>query len=146
MHLVVRSTAAKGSRNFRQPHHFNRVNAILIKFAGKHGVHIWNHAVHTNHIHLHVQLSSPRGYKRFIRAVTSAIAWLVWKGRKKFWDRRPFSRIVRGRHEFAVMDDYIEINKIEVLGYTRAAARKILRRRREKEKPTLWAWVSSFRR
>jgi REP element-mobilizing transposase RayT len=129
MHFVMRSTQAKGNRSLRERSNLLKVEAILRSFAEKHGVRLFNFAVQTNHLHLYLQLSSVKGYFRFIRAITSAIAYAVARGVKKFWDRRPFSRIVRDDKEDVVLNDYVELNKLEANGFSREKARKVLAKR-----------------
>lgn len=130
MHIVMRSSLAKGKLGFRVPKNFQRIEKILKTFAARHGVRIDSHVIQFNHLHLQVQLSSIKGYKKFIRAVTAAIAMAItgmsrWNPMDvKFWDRRPFSRIVRGPLEEATLYEYIEINKYEALGFSRDDARK----------------------
>jgi hypothetical protein len=44
----------------------------------------------------------------------------TWSGR--FWDRRPYSRIVNGFLDNLRLNDYIRINKFEGFGYDRGEA------------------------
>lgn len=93
-------------------------------------------AVVGNHLHLQIKLTSRDAYKAFIRAITAAIAMAVtgasrWKplkqdARGRFWDYRPFTRIVVGIREFINLQNYIEINQLEGLGYSRIEARIIV--------------------
>lgn len=137
MHFVLRSTQAKGKWSFRAPKNFQRIEKILKTFAARHGVEIINYAINFNHVHFSAYVSSINGYKKFIRAVTGAIAMAVtgmsrWNPLDvKFWDRRPFSRIVRGHTEEVALDDYIEINKYEAKGFRREEARRRYHRDRK---------------
>tara|TARA_B100001989_G_C24249867_1_gene321528 strand:- start:304 stop:561 length:258 start_codon:yes stop_codon:yes gene_type:complete len=44
----------------------------------------------------------------------------------KFWDYRPFSRVVQGRKAFLNLEDYITINRMEGLGLPKSQARLLL--------------------
>jgi REP element-mobilizing transposase RayT len=132
MHLVLRSTRARGHWSFWRSHNNRRIEAILAKFSGRHGVRIISKANVGNHLHLHIRLFRISGYKRFIRAVTGAIAMAItgksrWSHdlafKQKFWDLRPFTRLVIGRRDFSNVKNYIRINQLEGLGYPRTAAR-----------------------
>jgi len=89
-----------------------------------------------NHLHLHIKLTHRLGYKPFIRAITSAIAMAVtgtsrWKPLKKsnsdrFWDYRPFTRVLQSFREYLNLQDYIEINQFEGLGHDRVSVRLFL--------------------
>lgn len=136
MHLVLRSTMAKGEWSFLRPNHQKLVKTLIQKFSVKHGVHIYSVANVGNHLHLQIKLSNRTTYRRFIRALTAAIAiaitrrsrWTFKPGmdRLKFWNRRPYSRIVVGRRSYLGLQDYIQINRIEGAGFTRNEARMIV--------------------
>lgn len=149
MHIVLRSTQAKGSKSFyryRKP-----ITEILSKFADKYGIKIVTFANAGNHLHLQIKLSNRFAYFKFIRAVTAAIAMKVggvnrWtkklatyevkqhemaqqtssssdRLRNRFWDRRPFSRVVESFKAYLNLKDYIRINQLEGEGYCRKGAR-----------------------
>ena len=87
-----------------------------------------------NSMEWHIKISKRRAYMSFIRAITSAIRMAVagnprWTDSKiigKFWDYRPFSRVVRGRQAFLDVEDYITINRIEGLGLPKTQARLLM--------------------
>ncbi len=127
MHMVLRSTKAKGEWSFKK--HDKKITNILNKFAIKYGVKIFSLANVGNHLHFHLKISNRHTYKPFIRAITSAIAMAVTKGSRwkklgqKFWDYRPFTRIVNGFKAFLTLRDYIEVNQLEGGGCDRLTAR-----------------------
>ncbi len=144
MHLVLRSTKAKGEWSFRKPKNQAHVNRIIDKFSVIYGVRVISMANVGNHLHLQIKLSNRFAYKPFIRAVTAAIAMAVtgrnrWsrasvppkpsdeKPRKeKFWDRRPFTRVVASFKAWLNLKDYVRINQLEGAGYKRSDARFML--------------------
>ena len=85
-----------------------------------------------NHLHLHLQLGNRYGYKPFIRATTAAIAMAITgasRWRKigvKFWDLRPFTRVVIGRKAWMILTRYIRLNQLEGMGYERATAKAVM--------------------
>jgi hypothetical protein len=54
-------------------------------------------------------------------AVTGASRWN--KLELKFWDRRPFTRVVKGFKAYLNLRDYIEINRLEGFGFQKPQAR-----------------------
>lgn len=136
MHLVLRSSKAKGAWSFKRAQNEKKVCEIIDRFAAKYRVKILKTAVVGNHLHLQIKLVSREAYKAFIRAITAAIAMAVtgtsrWKPLKneakdRFWDYRPFTRIVVGLREFINLQNYIEINQLEGLGFTRIEARILI--------------------
>ena len=89
MHLVLRSSKAKGNWSLRRSR--KKIDAILDKFSSKYAVNIISQANVGNHLHLHLRLRRRRLYNPFIRAITAAIAMAAtgasrWKPLKtKFW-------------------------------------------------------------
>lgn len=139
MHLVLRSTKAKGTWSFRQPKNSREISRIVSKFATKYGVRILSLANVGNHLHFQIKLANRYTYRPFIRAITSAIAMKItgysrWNpGHKNnpestgFWDRRPFTRIIDGGlRAFLNLKDYIRINQLEGFGFQRDVARLIV--------------------
>ncbi len=132
MHLVLRSTHAKGVWSFRSSGNSKKISLIMRKFALKYGVKIFSVANVGNHLHLHIQLGSRYGYKPFIRATTAAIAMAItgvsrWKKLDiKFWDLRPYSRVVMGRKAWLILTKYIRVNQLEGMGHTRETAQAVM--------------------
>lgn len=131
MHLVLRSTKAKGEWSFSKEKNKNNIQRIFKKFSSKYGVKIYSIAYAGHHLHCQIKIYNRHAYNPFIRALTGAIAMAVsganrWnnvlKG-AKFWDYRPFTRIVIGYRAFLTLKDYIHINHLEGWGYTRDQAR-----------------------
>ena len=133
MHLVLRSTKAKGLSSFATSSNRKLVRQLVNKFAYKYGIRIYNFANVGNHLHLHIKLSNRYAFEKFIRAFTGAIAIKLgnfdkWKGAKKnaqdrFFDYRPFTRIVTGLRAILTLQDYIRLNEIEGYGSARSQAR-----------------------
>lgn len=135
MHLVVRSTKAKGKWNFRTPQNWGHIRRILNKFAKKWGVKLINGANVVNHLHLHIQIMNRHGYKPFIRAVTACIVMAItgasrWNPlTEKFWDHRPFTVIAETVTHELNLTDYIRINQLEGRGVDREIARLMVKGR-----------------
>lgn len=140
MHLVMRSSLAKGAWSFRQPKNRGCVNRIIEKFSFIYGVRVISMANVGNHLHLQIKLSNRFGYRPFIRAVTAAIAMAItgrnrWthgkshseKSRLRFWDQRPFTRIVIGLNSILKLRDYVRVNQLEGDGYSRSDAEFMLK-------------------
>lgn len=139
MHLVLRSSRAKGALSMRR--HAGKIQAIVNRFAEKYQVRIFSLANVGNHLHFHIQLGREENYRPFIRAITAAIAMAVtgasrWqKSAGKFWDYRPFTRLVKSAAGFLRLRDYIRINHLEGLGYGRINATFIVAREIDLRRP-----------
>lgn len=142
IHLVLRSSQAIGEQSFKKPSHSREIQRIVDKFSRKYGVKVLSLANVGTHLHFHLKLFNRQGYFKFIRAVTGAIAMAVsgrnrWTAqgknkpnKTKFWDYRPFTRVIFGFKDFIGLKDYLEINQLEGLGVSRIQARMILTKSR----------------
>ena len=145
MHLVLRSSKARGEWSFLRPKNKELINGKLFQFSNKFGVKVLSLANVGNHLHFHLRLTNRHTYRPFIRALTASIAMGVtgrsrWnKGRQnacgsghqrlKFWDLRPFTRVLQGFQSDMALGRYLEINKLEGLGVPRELARCIIEKR-----------------
>jgi REP element-mobilizing transposase RayT len=140
MHMVLRSTKAKGDWSFSRSSNSKKIQTIVSKFSAKYGIRIVSMAYVGNHLHLQIKLGNRHTYRPFVRAITGAIAMAItgtcrWRtkervfgergvtGGDRFWDRRPFTRVVSGLRGHLVLKDYIQINRYEGFGYDRTQAR-----------------------
>jgi len=133
---VLRSSKAKGAWSFRTAKNERKIKDLTERFAAKYGIVLHSMANVYNHLHLHIGLASKASYKPFIRALTAAIAMAItgasrWNPLKKvpgdkFWDYRPFTRLVYGAKAFLRVNDYVDVNELEGMGYFRRDAREII--------------------
>jgi REP element-mobilizing transposase RayT len=137
MHLVLRSSAAKGAWSFVRPSNRHMVNQVLAKQAERSGVTILGIGNAGNHLHLRVKFSNHKQYFKFIRAVAGEIALKIKRipnphsRKKNFWDERPFSSIVATAKYVNRLTDYIKINHLEGQGFVRAFARLVVEKWRD---------------
>ena len=133
MHLTLRSTQAVGEWSFARKNNRLKISEITARFSVKYGVKILSMANVGNHLHFQIKLASRHTYKKFIRAVSSAIVMAITgvsrlkKLKKHFWNFRPFTRIVIGYRARLVLQNYIEMNQLEGFGWDRAQAFDIVR-------------------
>lgn len=138
MHIVLRSTQARGAWSFVRPQNKHMINQVLAKHAHRTGVEMLGTGNAGNHLHLRLKFSNRTQYKHFIRAVTGEIALKI-KGvinpdikiSKPLWDYRPFSSIVGTASYVQRLNDYIKINNLEGQGFIRAFARLVVQRWRD---------------
>jgi REP element-mobilizing transposase RayT len=141
IHLVLRSTKAKGSWSFTLAKNKNLIRAALKKHAQRNFIKIISVANVGNHLHIHLKLSHQHYYKKFIRSITGVIALKIMKAgpysakvkshKDRFWDYRPFTRIITSFRHFLNTQDYIAINQFEGIGIDRMTSRMIVRESRE---------------
>ncbi len=133
MHLTMRSTQAVGEWSFARKENRKKIAQIVLKFSNKYGVKVLSMANVGNHLHFQIKLSNRFTYKKFIRAISSAIVMAVTKvSRKKklnkhFWNYRPFTRVIASFREFLNLKDYIRINQLEGYGWARATSINIVK-------------------
>lgn len=125
MHLVLRSSFAKGSFSMQQSKNRNRIKAVVNKLSNRFSIKVYRFANSGNHLHMLVHPSSRQAYLHFIRALSGIIARIVLNAERgsasmidRFWDSRPFTRIVEWGKEFAVVRNYIDLNTLEAIGFS----------------------------
>jgi REP element-mobilizing transposase RayT len=110
MHLVMRSSYAKGNNSLLKRE--RKIREIIDTQGKAFGVKVYRQANGGNHLHLIVLPRSRNAFIGFIRAISGLITRAVLnteKGRSlgfRFWDRRPFTRIVEWGREFKVVSTH----------------------------------------
>jgi len=126
MHLVLKSSKAKGEFSFRSAKNLKRVRHIVDQHCRRYGVKLHEFSNNFNHLHILAKFPSRPIYVRFIRSLSGALALAVTGASKsknlkqilggKFWDFRPFTRIVIGNRAYRIARDYVILNQLEQLG------------------------------
>jgi REP element-mobilizing transposase RayT len=135
VHLCLRSTKAVGRHSFLSPSIKKPVEDFVRSFSTRKGVQLLSYANVGNHIHLHVKLINTTLYRAWIRGLSSGLAMMAMglegfkklrdQG-KKFWDQRPFSRVIQSFKHFLTTKAYIEINILEGMGMSRKQAELVV--------------------
>ena len=121
MHLVMRSTRATGFQSFLKKD--KRIRELIAVQASFFGVKIYMQANGGNHLHLIILPRSRDAFNGFVRAITGLIARVVLGVERgspkciKFWDKRPFTRIIEWGREFRYVCGYLLQNTLEALGF-----------------------------
>ncbi len=138
--LSFGGTLAQGKRKSTRPLSFKRSTHLVLKtsdpvqllrhrstaedvvsrFSKKFGIKIYQIAVHSDHVHIHVKLNNRILYCRWIRAITSQLACRI-KGFK--WTLRPFTRVVSWGRDFKRVIRYVHYNRVEAEFMQKAHAR-----------------------
>ena len=127
VHLVLRSTKARGPWGFLAGRNKQKIETWLQKFARHNGIRLYQRAIAWNHLHLAVLLPNRAAYNKFIRSLSGTLPKVVFGFRhptETFWDFRPFSRIVEWGKDFRSTCRYILRNTLEAEGllpYSRGA-------------------------
>ncbi len=124
LHVVLRSSRARGRNSMLEDRHRNQIKWLIRKQAKHFGVELHRYSNNGNHLHLLVKPGKSRkDLQNFLRAVSGLVARLILKAERgrakgiKFWDARPFSRIVTWGKAFNRCAHYIERNILEALGF-----------------------------
>lgn len=124
LHLTLKSSQARGHKSFKNKIFEARIFDIVADHAEANGITLYSYANGGNHLHILLRSKHRDDYTRFIRSVTGLIARLVGgseRGKKlaiKFWDNRPFSRVVSfAKREFEIAKRYLTRNVLEAIGW-----------------------------
>lgn len=130
LHLVLRSSLARGERSFLNGRRRLAIQNLIQRAARAKGVKVYRLANSGNHLHLIVLPPSRAAFHAFIRAISGLIARLVLgaeKGRAqgiRFWDARPFTRILEWGRDYKRACSYLLQNTLEALGFAPYRPRK----------------------
>lgn len=119
----MRSTLAKGDHSFLRTKRAKKIELLVHRLARKHRVRVYRYANSGNHLHLILLPKSHHGFNAFIRGISGLIARItlgVKRGRAlgvKFWDSRPYTRIVEWGREFKTVCAYVRQNTLEATGF-----------------------------
>lgn len=121
MHLVMKSSLAKGERSFLK--HAHGIQDVVREQAKRFGVRVYRYANAGNHIHMIILPSSRSGFNSFVRSLSGIIARMVLGAERgsakglQFWDQRPFTRILEWGREYRGVVRYLVQNSLEALGF-----------------------------
>jgi REP element-mobilizing transposase RayT len=134
LHVVLRSSKARGSLSMLHPRHCNHIRALIDRLQKRRGVRVYRYANVGNHLHLLIRARSRADWQGFIREVSGGIAMLVTGARKGsalkraresampesakrgFWDDLVYTRIVAWGKDFKGVAEYVCTNLWEGLG------------------------------
>ena len=124
MHLIFRSSRAKGAWSFLHSKNRAQIERHLEATAHRFGVKVYRFANVGNHFHLLVQARKRQDLQNFLRVFAQGVVFLVTKARKghpvgKFWDALAYSRIVEWGRDWKGMLDYVGKNLLEARGFPR---------------------------
>ncbi|MBX9769192.1 MAG: transposase [Bdellovibrionales bacterium] len=158
IHLVPRSSWAKGRWSFLRPQNKPAIAYMIKALSEKYGVRIYRTAIQSNHLHLVLKIESRRTYKAFIRVLSAKIAVHVMKQEtfeafrktlspsrgygpepqgkgQKFWQFRPFTRVLNWGKDFQRCCGYVIQNILEATGFVPYRERKLPYKLSQKPEP-----------
>lgn len=119
LHLVLKSSAAKGSLSFLGAKNRLFVERTIRDTAKKFGVTVHSFQNVGNHLHAIVKFTKREGFQNFLRTATALIARAVTGARRgkpfgrRFWDALAFTRVINGRRDLAQTEAYLAKNELE---------------------------------
>jgi hypothetical protein len=128
MHLVIRASMAKGNLSLLKKE--KEIQRIISKQAKSFGIKVYRSANGGNHLHMIVLPRSRSSFHGFVRSITGLIARLILGAEKanprglKFWDKRPFTRVIEWGREFNAVNNYLVQNLLEAYGFVPYEPRK----------------------
>lgn len=121
VHVVLRSSQAKGSLAFQHPKNRKRIEKLCSEYAQRFGIKLRHYGNGSDHLHLIIKIKRKAAYASFIRALTGAIALKLTGANRtrgnqtRFWDFRPFTSLVSCEPTYRLAKDYVTLNFLESL-------------------------------
>lgn len=122
MHLVFRSTKARGEWSFLHRRNKGQVHLLMQETAERFGIKVFRFENVGNHLHLIVKGRTRRDLRKFLRVFPQRVMFLVTGACKgnpqgRFFDAIAYSRVVQWGREFKILKTYLWKNAMEVLGF-----------------------------
>lgn len=77
MHLVLRSTLARGELSFLRGKRARKIRELVTRTGSNHDVRVYRYANSANHLHLIILPKSRKAFNAFIRSISGLIARLT---------------------------------------------------------------------
>ena len=122
VHVVLRSSRARGGWSLARRENARKVERVLKVCVKRHGVTVMRHANVGNHLHLLLRFEERKGIQAFLRAFTGWLAREVTGARKgrpiggRFWDSLAFTRVVEFGRALRNAYFYVLQNELEAEG------------------------------
>lgn len=130
MHLVMRSSRATGEKSFLRAKRARKIEALVHRLGKEKGVKVYRFANSGNHLHFIVLPKSRDAFKAYIKAISGIIARLTLGAERgsaqgvRFWDAKPYTKIIEWGSEYKTVCDYLLRNTLEALGFISYRPRK----------------------
>lgn len=129
MHIVLRSSRAKGTWSMLRPALAARIKRTVHTLSRRCDVRVYRYANVGNHVHILGQARSRPAFQSFLRAFAGVTARIVTSARRgrpvgRFWDRLAYTRIVSWGRDFRGVGAYVTQNEQEALGRRRHRRRE----------------------
>jgi REP element-mobilizing transposase RayT len=131
LHLVLRSSKAKGAWSFLAPMNKLWIEILIPELATRFGVKVYRFSNSGNHLHLLINAPSRRAFQSYLRSLSGLLARKITHARKghpiiggKFWDELAFTKVLSWGREFLNAQAYLVKNAIEGLGASSVKRRK----------------------
>lgn len=134
MHLILKSSKAVGRMSFGHSSNVGPIKKRVDRLCSKYSVKLMMYSNNFNHLHFLLKFPSRAIYLRFVRSLAAAVAMIATGAKKnkraesRFFDARPFTRIVRGLRAYKIVCDYVRLNQLEAEGtipYQKARLRNL---------------------
>ena len=119
MHLVLRSSRARGPWAFEHRKNRSKITSMVYVYAARFKVQVFQSKIEGNHIQLLVKASERKHLADFLRVLAGRIAVMVTGARKrvkrigKFWDYLYWSRLLNWGSEFFQMRRFIQNESLD---------------------------------
>ncbi len=133
-HIVLKSRHAVGDKSFLSRRNKNFVEGIIKNSSKRFYVTVRRFTNVGNHLHIVLQSPTADAQRNFLRTISALIARRVTNSHRgspmkveKFWDARPFSRLVPWGKAYQAILNYLSLNSLEAIGFSKGEARDYLK-------------------
>jgi hypothetical protein len=130
MHLVFRSSRARGAWSFLHPKNHHVVKKLASDTSRSFDVKIRQIANSGTHLHLIVQGKRREGLQKFLITFPALLSRKITGAKKgspkgKFWDALAYSRLITWGRELLALQRYLLRNDLEAVGFLQYGERAL---------------------
>ncbi len=138
-HVVMKSRLAIGDRSFLRANNRRAIKAIIEQSAKRFYVTLTRNVNVGNHLHLLICAPTAEAQRNFLRTISALIARKVMSahrnspmklkslGSLRFWDGRPFTRLIPWGRAYQAILNYLSLNSLQAIGFSKKEGRKYLK-------------------
>ena len=115
IHVVLRSEKAKGKNSMLRKKHKSEIEKLLYCLANKYEIKIYEFANSGNHLHLLIRAKIKFQLQNFFREFAGRISLMIYKGKRKFWTSKVYTKIIKWGRHFKNVSIYVIQNNLESL-------------------------------
>lgn len=121
-HVVFKMNKSVLRSGLRSPRHFALLKRLIEKYSKRFFIKIEQCSIQNDHIHLLIRARKRSCFQSFFKVLAGQFSQSVtgtqnkaYENKIRLWKYRPFSRVVKGYKAYVRVQNYVQLNELEVI-------------------------------